>query len=146
MSDAKRSKNWKAEYREKHPMPIFRHANGLWWAAAQPLLRTQSMGPSTGSPAIPWFDLTDSVKGAYCGINGLCLGDFEMAHREVISGIHASEVGYFTSIGEKSPFYLLWMKGPAEQFWCGVCEQWGNHTAERCTEEGKVELAPPVLR
>lgn len=75
-------RGFKAAFREKHPMPIFSHWMGYWRANDRPILRTQNMGKTTSFPPILWEDLPDTVKGAYCAIEGVSVGDFEMAHRE----------------------------------------------------------------
>ena len=73
--------DWRVDYRKKHPRPRFTHYMGCWWADMKPIMQTTSMGksfpmhPETALDAVPEY-----VVGAYCGINGLCYGNFMMAH------------------------------------------------------------------
>jgi hypothetical protein len=73
--------DWRAEYREKHPLPKFTHWMGMWWADGSPIMESQSMGKTLPiHREFPIEDVPDHVVGAYCGINRLCWGNFVMAH------------------------------------------------------------------
>ena len=77
----KKPEQWKLDFIKRHPLPIFTHNMGVYFANDQPVAQTPSMGFTCIPPKpIPLNEVPEYVIGAYCALNGIMYGNFCMVY------------------------------------------------------------------
>lgn len=72
---------WKLDFKTNHPLPVFTHGQGMYYANGKPIMKTPGMGPTICAPeSIPLKEMPEHVIGGYCALNNLIYGSFCMVY------------------------------------------------------------------